>query len=120
MATTATLIRDMPGTVWDSPDNWTKNITVPAGAAGQLHAVPNNKGIARLVVRLENGTTADIIVHPGDVSQSSQDTTPTGMKIQFCYPCGYAHPVGRSHCTRCGRASLFINDAGTCLHCTAN
>lgn len=117
MSTPATLIRSMPGTVWDSPDHWTKTVTVPAGTAGQLGPVPNNKGIARLTVQLDNRTTADIIVHPGDVTQDARETTPTGIAVKFCYTCGHSHPVTRSHCTRCGRASAFITPAGHCIAC---
>ena len=116
MTTTATLTHNLEGTVWDSPDHWTKTVIVPAGTTGQLGAVPNNHGIARLTVQLEDGMTAEIIVRPGDVEPASS-STPTGVPVKFCYTCGHSHPVTRSHCNRCGRASLFINGAGTCLTC---
>lgn len=44
-------------------------------------------------------------------------TTPSGIPIRPCLQCGGTHPITRRHCTRCGRASLFIRPDGACLHC---
>lgn len=37
----------------------------------------------------------------------ANDTTPTGVPIIECAECGRRHPVTRSHCPVCGKASLF-------------
>ena len=45
-------------------------------------------------------------------------TTPTGMPIEHCGPCGYEHPVTTPHCANCRRASLFAaHETGLCLPC---
>lgn len=45
-------------------------------------------------------------------------TTPTGIPIEHCGPCGYSHAVNRPHCANCRRASLFAaHETGLCLPC---
>ncbi|WP_380162683.1 hypothetical protein [Kineococcus sp. R86509] len=39
----------------------------------------------------------------------STQTTPTGIPIEDCATCGYRHPVTRTHCTACGKATLFCH-----------
>jgi hypothetical protein len=47
------------------------------------------------------------------------NTTPTGMRIEMCGDCGREHPIGREHCTVCGRTSAFLDGKGVCLRCGA-
>jgi len=44
-------------------------------------------------------------------------TTPMGIAIRPCKSCGHTHPVTRRHCGQCGRATAFLNEAGSCLTC---
>ena len=45
-------------------------------------------------------------------------TTQTGIPFVLCVACGVEHPATRTHCTTCGRASLFLEPAsGRCLSC---
>lgn len=51
------------------------------------------------------------------MSRPEIKTTPTGIPITKCSTCGLEHPITRTHCTHCGKPTLFINADGTCLTC---
>lgn len=36
--------------------------------------------------------------------------TQTGIPVSLCDECGTNHPVTRSHCVHCGKATLFGHD----------
>ena len=35
------------------------------------------------------------------------ETTMTGIPVIDCTECGWRHPASRTHCERCGLATLF-------------
>ena len=50
---------------------------------------------------------ARIALIAGD--QLEARTTQTGIPIRDCEICGRRHPITRTHCTICGRASLYCH-----------